>query len=60
MLEQRLDEIDEEEQSLLCLGRSRSDTNTDRTALLSEIEKCFAEYGMFFWCDNRKMTPGIP
>jgi hypothetical protein len=48
MLEQKLDRIDEEEQCLLFLGRSRSDTNTDRAALLGEIEKCLAEYGMFF------------
>ena len=46
MLQQRLDQIDQEEESPLFLGKSRCDANTDRITLLSDIESCLADYGM--------------
>lgn len=46
MLEQKLDQIDQEETSLLFLGKSRCDRNMNRITLLSEIESCLADYGM--------------
>ena len=46
MLEQRLEQIDQQETSLLFLGKSRCDKNTDRTSLLSDIESCLADYGI--------------
>lgn len=45
LLEQRLDEIDQNEVCPLFLGQSRSDKNVARNALLSEIETSLAEYG---------------
>jgi len=47
MLEQRLDQIDQQETSLLFLGKSRCDGNLDRISLLSEIESCLADYDHF-------------
>ena len=47
VLEQRLDQIDEQETSLLFLGTSRRDANADRWSLLSEIESHLADYGDF-------------
>ncbi|XTI82344.1 hypothetical protein V2W45_1228407 [Cenococcum geophilum] len=47
MLEQRLEQIDQQETSLLFLGKSRCDKNTDRTSLLSDIESCLADYDQF-------------
>jgi hypothetical protein len=47
MLEQRLDQVDQQEESLLFLGKSRCDKNTDRISLLSQIESCLADYGKF-------------
>jgi hypothetical protein len=47
MLEQRLDQVDQQETSLLFLGKSRCDGNTDQISLLSEIESCLADYGMY-------------
>jgi hypothetical protein len=47
VLEQRLDQIDQQETSPLFLGKSRSDGNTDRISLLSEIESCLADYGKY-------------
>jgi hypothetical protein len=47
MLEQRLDEIDQHETSPLFLGKSRSDRNADRLSLLSDIETCLADYGVY-------------
>lgn len=45
MLEQRLDKIDQNESSLLFLGKSRCDKNEDRTSILSQIESSLADYG---------------
>ena len=44
-LEGELDRIDQEEQHLLFLGRSRSDRNAERAAVLSEIETRLKDYG---------------
>lgn len=49
-LEQKLEQIDSEETSLLFLGKSRCDNNIERRTLLSEIDSCLADYGM---CDER-------
>jgi len=46
ILEQRLDQINQQETSLLFLGKSRSDGNTNRISLLSEIKLCLADYGI--------------
>jgi hypothetical protein len=46
LLEQQLDEIDEGEKCALFLGKSRCDSNADRTAILAEIEDSLADYGM--------------
>jgi hypothetical protein len=45
MLEERLDQLDQEERSPLFLGKSRIDRNADRTSLLAEIDSCLADYG---------------
>ena len=45
MLEQRLEQIDQQEESPLFLGKSRCDRNTNRISLLSEIEHRLADYG---------------
>jgi hypothetical protein len=45
-LEQRLDDVDQQETSLLFLGKSRSDKNIDRISLLSQIDSCLADYGI--------------
>lgn len=45
LLEQRLERIDQEETSLLFLGKSRCDGNRDRLSTLSEIEAALADYG---------------
>jgi hypothetical protein len=45
MLEERLDEVDQEESNLLFLGKSRCDHNPNRISLLSQIEACLADYG---------------
>jgi hypothetical protein len=46
MLEERLDEVDQEESNLLFLGKSRCDHNPNRISLLSQIEACLADYGI--------------
>lgn len=45
MLEQRLEQIDQQETSPLFLGKSRCDKNTDRISLLAEIESTLVDYG---------------
>ncbi|KAH8765339.1 hypothetical protein F5883DRAFT_556754 [Diaporthe sp. PMI_573] len=47
ILEQKLDEVDRLEASPLFLGMSRSDQNTERVALLGEIESSLASYDQF-------------
>jgi hypothetical protein len=44
-VEERLDEVDQEESNLLFLGKSRCDHNPSRISLLSQIEACLADYG---------------
>ncbi|KAI8711118.1 hypothetical protein NCS52_01487200 [Fusarium sp. LHS14.1] len=46
-LEQRLEQIDREEETLLFLGRSRIDGNKSRLSTLSEIETALADYDQF-------------
>ncbi len=46
MLEERLEHVDQQEASPLFLGKSRSDGNTDRISLLSEIESGLVDYGI--------------
>jgi len=45
VLEQRLDEVDQQEKSLIFLGKSRCDRNADRAAVLSDIESSLVDYG---------------
>jgi hypothetical protein len=45
LLEQQLDQVDQEENFPLFLGKSRCDKNTERASLLSKIEDCLADYG---------------
>ena len=45
VLEQRLNQLDEEEECPLFLGKSRSDGNDERKAVLIAIESCLADYG---------------
>ena len=45
VLEQRLDLLDQQESSLLFLGKSRSDQNRARKSLLADIEAQLLEYG---------------
>jgi hypothetical protein len=44
LLEQRLDEIDQNEPCPLFLGQSRSDKNVARKTILSEIDSCLTDY----------------
>ncbi|KAK2737837.1 hypothetical protein FQN57_007395, partial [Myotisia sp. PD_48] len=44
LLEQKLDELDQQESSDLFLGKSRSDKNLSRTTVLAEIDSCLADY----------------
>lgn len=44
-LEERLDEIDEEEKSPIFLGMSRIDNNADRQDILKDIEAGLEDYG---------------
>lgn len=46
VLEQKLDEAGDEEQSPLFLGKSRCDGNQERIALLGEIDSALADYGL--------------
>lgn len=45
ILESQLDKLDEEEQALLFLGKSRSDTNAKRAAIVANIEDHLKDYG---------------
>ncbi|KAH7012908.1 hypothetical protein EDB80DRAFT_709107 [Ilyonectria destructans] len=47
VLEQKLNEADDEEQSPLFLGKSRCDGNQERIALLGEIDSALADYDDF-------------
>lgn len=47
VLEQKLDQLDDQESSHLFLGKSRSDKNLDRLALLSEVDSCLTDYGKY-------------
>jgi len=46
MLEQRLEAIDANERRRLFLGSSREDKNEERLAVLADIDKALADYGM--------------
>jgi hypothetical protein len=46
ILEQRLDQVDEQETSLLFLGKSRCDQNAERSSILLDIEASLADYGI--------------
>lgn len=48
LLQQRLEQIDREETSLLFLGQSRCDKNMDRLSTLSEIDTALADYGKLY------------
>jgi hypothetical protein len=45
MLEGQLERIDLEETAALFLGSSRCDSNTERNAVLSDIDTALADYG---------------
>ncbi|KAK1965460.1 hypothetical protein LY78DRAFT_637519 [Colletotrichum sublineola] len=47
VLEEKLDQLDEHEESPLFLGKSRCDKNEARRALLQEMESCLADYDAF-------------
>jgi hypothetical protein len=51
MLEEKPEQVDRDERSLLFLGKSRMDKNVDRLALLAGIETNLADYGIFY--ENR-------
>ncbi|OSS51608.1 hypothetical protein B5807_03238 [Epicoccum nigrum] len=55
VLEQRLERIDQEETSLLFLGKSRCDRNEDRLSTLSEIEAALADYDQFVGTSSRML-----
>ncbi|KAM3080652.1 hypothetical protein ACMFMG_005587 [Clarireedia jacksonii] len=56
ILEQKLDQIDQEETSLIFLGKSRWDKNSDRISTLSEIESCLADYDHFVESTSRMLN----
>jgi hypothetical protein len=45
MLEERLEQVDNEETRSIYLGKSRCDRDTERISPLSEIASCLADYG---------------
>ncbi|KAJ5489859.1 hypothetical protein N7453_010684 [Penicillium expansum] len=47
LLEQKLDQLDEQESCPLFLGKSRNDKNLDRRTVLSEIDSCLTDYDNF-------------
>ncbi|KAI1477570.1 hypothetical protein F4774DRAFT_427187 [Daldinia eschscholtzii] len=55
VLEEKLNKIDEQETSILFLGKSRSDNNPDRLGLLSEIENCLGDYDQFLHRTSRTL-----
>ena len=54
-LEERLDEIDEEEESPVFLGVSRMDNNADRQDVLKEIEEGLEDYDKFAYSMSRML-----
>ncbi|KAB8228995.1 uncharacterized protein BDW43DRAFT_303436 [Aspergillus alliaceus] len=60
VLEQKLDQLDEQESSHLFLGKSRSDKNLDRMALLSEVDSCLTDYDSFLERTHRTLGLGPP
>ena len=48
LLEQRLDQVDQNETSPLFLGKSRSDRNPDRSSTLSAIDRKIVDYGVVY------------
>lgn len=49
MIEQRLEQVDQEEGRELFLGKSRRDRNPERIALLSEADTLLADYGEYYY-----------
>jgi hypothetical protein len=49
MIEQRLEQVDQEERSKLFLGKSRRDRNPERISLLSEADTLLADYGEYYY-----------
>lgn len=47
LLEKRLEKLDRDEPILLRLGSSRRDNNTERNAVVAEIDAALADYGIF-------------
>ncbi|ETS86571.1 hypothetical protein PFICI_00399 [Pestalotiopsis fici W106-1] len=58
MLEQKLEEVDRNEASLLFLGKSRCDRNVDRISVLSDIETCLSDYDDFVERTTRILSLG--
>ncbi|KAL2156764.1 hypothetical protein VTH82DRAFT_1510 [Thermothelomyces myriococcoides] len=56
VLEARLEEVDQRERCPLFLGMSRCDTNSERAALLSEIESKLKEYDEFVERTRQMLT----
>ncbi|KAK1456148.1 hypothetical protein CMEL01_16560, partial [Colletotrichum melonis] len=52
VLEEQLNQLDENEESPLFLGKSRCDKNEARRTLLQEMELCLADYDRF--CDQTR------
>jgi hypothetical protein len=47
VLEGKLDKIDQDERSLLFLGKGELDANADRLSTLATIESSLVDYGTF-------------
>ncbi|KPM45605.1 hypothetical protein AK830_g988 [Neonectria ditissima] len=60
VLEQKLDRVDNEEQSPLFLGKSRCDGNHERIALLGEIDAALADYDNFVDRTRRMLSSSNP
>ncbi|KAM3081858.1 hypothetical protein ACMFMG_004328 [Clarireedia jacksonii] len=58
LLEQRLDEIDQNEPCPLFLGQCRSDKNLARKTILSEIDSCLTDYNLFVERLSRSLSYG--
>jgi hypothetical protein len=57
VLEGQLERIDLEETAALFLGSSRCDGNTERNAVLSDIDTALADYGAPYSLKYIKTTP---
>ncbi|KAL4906197.1 hypothetical protein BDW74DRAFT_151477 [Aspergillus multicolor] len=59
-LESKLDILDKDEKCAFFLSSVRRDRNSDRRALMSEIEVCLADYGQFIHRTNRTLSLDTP